>query len=125
MTTLDPWHEFVRGLELAEKMDRQRPRVIKEYRLYYNDDGTIRGLWESDHPEGNYVVLDDPDIFHKTNTNLLRVVKGKLKIIDPRSTDVRQLYKSNTGYRVVKGHAAILLNNEDYIEVEYYDRKNN
>ena len=126
MTTLDPWQEFVRGLELAEEIERQRPPVIKEYRLYYNEDGTIIGLWESSHPEGNYIVLDDPDIYHRTNSNLLRVVKGELKIIDPTPVNVRKLYKGTSGQPVVQGHAAIALGlDEEYLEIEFYDQKNN
>lgn len=126
MTTLDPWQEFVRGLEIAEEMERQRPPVVKEYRLYYNEDGSIIGLWESGHPEGNYIVLDDPDIFHRTNTDLLRVVKGKLKIVDPTPSHIRQLYLSNTGQPVVKGHAAVALGiDEEYLEIEFYDQTNN
>jgi hypothetical protein len=159
MTTLDPWQELVNGLKLAEEMEQQRPPVFKEYRLYYNDDGTIAGLWETNHPEGtNYVVLENPDMFHKTNTNLLRVVNGELKIgtiyvkvngeweevtsdtnalrvekggavltvINPLPTDIRQLYKSKQGYKVVKGHAAVVLaKNETYPDIEYYERTNN
>ena len=126
MTTLDPWQEFVKGLELAEEMYRQRPQLIKQYRLYHNADGTIIGLWESDHPDGDYIVLDDPDIFHRTNTNLLRVIKGELKILDPRSTNIRQLYKSQSGQPVVKGHAAIALGiDEEYLEIEFYDKTDN
>lgn len=159
MTTLNPWQELVKGLELAEEMDRQRSPIVKEYRLYYNQDGTIIGLWETDHPEGtNYVVLENPDMFHKTNTNLLRVVNGEVRIgtiyvkvngeweevtndtnalridksggiltvVNPLPTDVRQLYKSSQGYKVVKGHAAIILEKKDtYPNIEYYERKNN
>lgn len=124
MTTLDPWQELIKGLQLAEELESQRPQIIKEYRLYYNDDGTIIGLWESGHPEGNYVVLDDPDIYHRTNSNLLRVINGKLKVLDPRPINSRRLYKSTSGYRVVRGHAAIILNDEDYQDVEYYDKTN-
>lgn len=125
MTTLDPWQEFVKGLELAEEMERQRPSIIKEYRLYYDEDGSIIGLWESGHPEGNYIVLDDPDIFHRTNSNLLRVVKGELKVIDPTPKDVRQLYRSTTGQPVVQGHAAVALGLDDeYLNIEFYERKN-
>jgi len=159
MTTLNPWQELVKGLELAEEMDRQRSPMVKEYRLYYNQDGTIIGLWETDHPEGtNYVVLENPDMFHKTNTNLLRVVNGEVRIgtiyikvdgeweevtsdtnalridksggiltvINPLPTDVRQLYKSFQGYKVVKGHAAVILEkNDTYPNIEYYERTNN
>ncbi len=125
MSTLDPWQEFVKGLELAEEMDRQRQAVEKEYRLYYNKDGSIIGLWESGHPDGDYVVIEHPDIFHKNNTQLLRVINGVLQIKDPSPTNVRQLYKSKNGQRVVKGHAAIALGlDEEYLEIEFYDKTN-
>ena len=159
MTTINAWEELRKGLELAEKMERNRPRQFKEYRLYYNEDGTIIGLWETDHPQGNnYIVLEDPDIFHKTNTNLLRVVNGEVRIgkvyvkvngewqevaedanilrignegqiltvINNATIQLRKLYKSNQGYKVIKGQAAhVLDNNETYTDVEYYDYSNN
>jgi len=125
MNTLDPWQEFVKGLELAEELEKNKPVLVKEYRVYYNTDGTIIGLWESGHPEGNYIVLDDPDIYHRTNTNLLRIIKGELKVIDPTPTNARQLYKSSSGQPVVQGHAAIALGiDEEYLNIEFYDRKN-
>lgn len=125
MTTLDPWQEFIRGLELAEEMERNRPRLVKEYRLYYNDDGSIIGLWETEHPEGKYIVLQDPDVFHRTNTNLLKVVNGELKIVDPTVIQKNRLIKSTQGQPVVKGHAAIALTSiEEYQEIEYYDQTN-
>lgn len=125
MTTLDPWQEFVKGLELAEEMERRRPKLIKEYRLYYNIDGTIIGLWETGHPDGNYITLEDPDIFHRTNTDLLRVVNGELKIKDPAPTAIRRLTKSDSGQPVVKGHAAIALGiDEEYLEIEFYEQTN-
>ena len=126
MTTLDPWQEFVKGLELAEETERNRPRVIKEYRLYYNKDGTIIGLWETGHPKGDYIILSDPDVFHRTNSDRLRVVNGVLKIINPHTPNRIKLKKSTQGQRVVKGHAALALTNtEQYTEIEFYDRTNN
>lgn len=125
MTTLDPWQEFIRGLELAEEMERNRPRLVKEYRLYYNDDGSIIGLWETGHPEGKYIVLQDPDVFHRTNTNLLKVVNDELKIVNPTVIQKNRLIKSSQGQPVVKGHAAIALTSiEEYQEIEYYDQTN-
>lgn len=125
MTTLDPWQEFIKGLELAEEMERNRPRLVKEYRLYYNDDGSIIGLWETGHPEGKYIVLQDPDVFHRTNTNLLKVVNDELKIVNPTVIQKNRLIKSSQGQPVVKGHAAIALTSiEEYQEIEYYDQTN-
>jgi hypothetical protein len=159
MTTINAWEELRKGLELAEEIERNRPRLVKEYRLYYNEDGTIIGLWETDHPDGeNYIVLEDPDIFHKTNTNLLRVVNGEVRIgkvyvkvngvweaiadetnmlkvgkggqilttINNSPVQLRRLHKNTKGYRVVKGHAALILTeNEVYTDIEYYDYADN
>ena len=127
MTTSDPWQEFLKGLEIAEEIERQRKPLIKEYRLYYNPDGSIIGMWESSYPEGdNYIVIDHPDVFHKNNTQLLQVIDKKLKIIDTRSNRTRRLYQSTTGYQVVRGHAALIINpNEEYSDTEFYGTTNN
>lgn len=121
--TEDQWAEVVR---LVAEHDALRPKIIKEYRLYHNEDGTIIGLWESDHPAGdNYIVLDDPGVFHSANTLLLRVQNKKLTVLDPQAPARIRLQKSNTGFRVVKSHAALILEvNEEYSEIEYYDRTN-
>ena len=123
MNNEDLWTEVWR---LVNEYDHQRPVIIKEYRLYHNDDGSIIGLWESDRPEGeNYVVLDHPDVFHRTNSQLLKVVDKKLTILDPTPIHRVKLLKGNSGQRVVKGHAALLLlPEEEYPEIEYYDRTN-
>ena len=127
MTTLDPWQEFLKGIELAEEHERNKPKIIKEYRLYYNEDGTIIGLWESGYPEGtNYIVISHPDEYQRHNTFLLRVINQQLKVIDPHLSNKAKLSKSNTGQRVVKGHAGIALGlDEEYLEIEFYDRTNN
>jgi hypothetical protein len=126
LTTLYQWQELVKAFELIAEYDRQRPVVVKQYRLYHNDDGTIIGLWESDHPAGdNYVVLDDPDVFHRTPTNLLQVVNKQLKVLDPQPVHRVKLTKANAGQRVVKGHAALALTiKEEYSQTEYYGRTN-
>jgi hypothetical protein len=113
--------------KLVADCDSQRPVIVKEYRLYYNEDGTPIGLWETDHPEGNnYIVLDNPDIFHRTSTNLLQVVNNELKIIDTTPIYRVTLAKADSGQRVVKGHAALALTpEEEYPEIEYYDQKDN
>jgi hypothetical protein len=120
----DIWEEVRR---LVEDYDAQRPIVIKENRLYYNNDGTIIGLWENGHPEGdNYIVLDDPGVFYSANTLLLQVQNKKLIVLDPHEPARIRLQKSNTGFQVVKGNAALILEqDETYPEIEFYDRTNN
>lgn len=117
----DFWKEV---FDLVAKYDAARPKHIKEYRLYYNNDGTIVGLWENSFPEtGNYIVLDDPGVFYHTNTQLLRVKNQKLTVLDPREPNRARLKKSNQGFRVVKGNAALVLESqEEYKDIEYYDR---
>ena len=74
------WDEVTR---LVAEYDASRPKLVKEYRLYYDSDGTIIGLWESSHPEGdNYIVLDDPGLFHRSNTHMLRVQNKKLVVLE-------------------------------------------
>jgi len=110
---------------LVAEYDSQRPVIIKEYRLYYNEDGTIIGLWESGHPEGyNYIVMNDPDVFHRHNTNNIRVINKQLKIIDQTSIFKMKLKKSTSGQAVVRGHAGIPIT-EEYNNIEYYDYTNN
>lgn len=120
---MDP--EFLKALELVAEFDRQRLVVVKENRLYYNENGTIIGLWESNHPEGdNYIVLDNPETFFSTSTERLRVINNTLKVLSAELLTTTKLVKSLTGQRVVAGHAALALNpNEDLESVEFYDRK--
>jgi hypothetical protein len=118
------WDEVA---QLVAAYDAQRPKIVKEYRLYYNTDGTIIGLWESGHPEGdNYIVLSDPGLFYSSNTLLLRVQNKKLIVIDPREPLRTRLKKSANGFKVVRGHAAVIVEqDETYLEIEYYDRTDN
>jgi hypothetical protein len=120
---LDP--ELVKAFELIEEFDRNRPKIIKEFRLYYNDSGEIIGLWESNHPSGdNYIVVDNPEIFNRTNTSLLRVTGGKLIVLDNRTVEKFRLEKSTVGQPVVRGHAAIALySNTEYVDVDFYNFK--
>jgi hypothetical protein len=121
---MDP--EFLKALELVAEFDRNRPTTLKEFRLYYNEDGTIIGLWETDHPGGNYIVLDDLTQFNTTNTSLLRVKDNKLTVVDAKIVLQNRLIKSTAGQQVATGNAAIALYpSEEYSNVEYYDRKTN
>ena len=118
------WNEVA---QLVAAYDAQRPKIIQEYRLYYNPDGTVIGLWESDHPDGdNYIILDDPGPFYSSNTLNMRVQNKKMIVLDPRAPLKTRLKKSNQGFPVVQGHAAVIVEqNETYTEIEYYDRTNN
>lgn len=118
------WEEV---FKLVNEYDAKRTKITIEYRLYYNkDDGTITGYHEIDHPEDlDYIVLENPDLYFKNNTNLLRVKEGKLLVLDPTQPNKTRLKKSSTGYKTVQGHAALMLeNSEDYKYLEYYEQTN-
>lgn len=117
----DFWKEV---FNLVSEYDAQRPKFVQEYRLYYNTDGTVIGLWENSFPESeNYIVLDDPGVFYHTNTQLLRVKSNKLIVLDPREPNRARLKKSDKGFKVVKGNAALVVeSDENYELIEYYDR---
>lgn len=118
------WYEVAR---LVAEYNAQRPKIVKEYRLYYNPDGTIIGLWENSHPAGdNYIVLEDPGMFHSLNTHLLRVQDKKLIVLDPWEPLRTRIKKSNRGFCVVRGHAALIVEQDEiHSDVEYYERTNN
>lgn len=118
------WEEV---FKLVQEFDANRPKFVVENRLYYNEDGSIIGLWETSHPDGdNYIVLDDTSIFFHTNTHLLCVKNKKLEILDPHQPKKARLIKSNKGFKTIKGHAALLLaENETFENIEHYDRTNN
>jgi hypothetical protein len=119
--------EFLKALELVAEYDRQRPTIIKQFRLYYHEDGSIIGLWESDFPaDGNYIVLEDPNEFHRHSTPALRVKEGKLVVLDLRQPIYGGVRKSDAGQSVVKNKASIALGpNDKYSNVEHYGRKTN
>lgn len=117
--------EFLKALEMVEEAERGRVRPVVEHRLYYNEDGCITGLYSTDHPDGNYIVVESSTILDNCNTLLLRVIDGKLQTVTQKQQSYL-LRLSNQGQRVVKGKAALVLElNEEYQDVEYYDRKTN
>jgi hypothetical protein len=121
--------EFQLMWQLVAQADAERATKMKqkEFRLYYRtDDGTVIGLWESDYPDGSYIVLTDPDQFHKHNTSLMRIEGEKLTILDPNIAETFRLKKSTQGQPVVAGHAVLALSPEEtYYDIEYYEPRNN
>ena len=96
-----------------------------EYRLYYDEFGKIYycAMLEQDYlPDCDYLVVDKPTY---ENYNQYYVVKGALKVLDISAGNRVQLKKSDQGYRVVAGHASIVLDDsEAYLNVEHYERIN-
>ena len=99
------------------------PDPITEYRLYYDEEGSIILCSMQNHsPDSNYVVVTKEvyDNYHK-----YCVVNGQLKEIKFDDGLQRPFVKSKKGFRVVQNNAALLLEaDEDYSDIEYYDKRN-
>lgn len=117
--------EFLKGLKLVEAAELDRIVPIVEHRLYYNEDGCVTGLYSTDHPEGNYIIVESPTVLDNCNTLLLRVIDEQLQTVSTKQKSYL-LRRSNIGQPVVKGMAALALeHNEEYQNIEYYDRQTN
>lgn len=95
-----------------------------EYRLHYTDDGDIFMCSMQQHPESDKYIVTDRETYSMYFR--YRVVKGKLELIKHDSGLLASLVKSTHGFKVVRNHAALLLEpNETYDNIEYYDSRNN
>jgi hypothetical protein len=92
-----------------------------EYRIYYeNETGRIKGLAHDNYPDwGEYIVVNK----HEYENYFRYYVKnGKLEPVVIEQSYSNLLKKSNSGYKVVKNNANILVeDNEEYSDIEYYD----
>lgn len=112
--------------ELLQQNQTDDP--VNEYRIYYDESGEItdrisvvinRPLPEL--PADSYIIVDREQYNHSENMQ----VKSGILVKKDRSIDVKTgLSKSNTGYKVVKNNAALLLDDDDYQDTEHYDRTN-
>ena len=95
--------------------------VVLEYRLYYNEEGDITSCSMQNHAEGNYIVVTQVEYEHYFQ---YQVIKGQLTQREPEAGYRVQLTKSANGFPVVRGHAGLLIEDEDYKDIEYYARTN-
>ena len=95
--------------------------VVLEYRFYYNEEGDITSCSMQNHAEGNYIVVTQDEYKHYFQ---YQVIKGQLKKIEHDAGYRVQLTKSTQGFKVVLGHAGLLIEDETYTDVEYYARTN-
>tara|TARA_R110000822_G_scaffold53073_2_gene136957 strand:+ start:1738 stop:2106 length:369 start_codon:yes stop_codon:yes gene_type:complete len=115
--------------ELIEELKRldaemNAPKPEKEYRFYYDDDGRIAMCAEIvPYPDGDKYIVVDKLVYD--NYFDYRVLNGKPERIVKEHGQIKaSLVKSDSGFRVVKGNAALLLEeNEEYQNTEYYDRR--
>lgn len=106
--------------ELSEAFNNiQVPLPVEiEYRLYYDNKGKPITMSSHNHPDGKYVVITK-EHYNSANYNV-RIVNGKM-VFDNRDQFCVQLHKSTSGVAVVNGYANLVVEN-DYEDIEYYDR---
>jgi hypothetical protein len=110
MNSLD---ELIKAFDL---IDKPKPLEL-EYRVYYNDAGDITMCCMTQHPEsGNYVVVTRVEY---DNFFEYCVRDGKLRHID-RSPKYKKLAHGGEQYKVAKKHAAIILEEDEDFEHEFY-----
>lgn len=97
------------------------PNQDLEYRIYYNAEGNITSCSMQDHALGDYIVVSKDVYDHYFQ---YQVINGKLKKIDSDAKYRVKLQKSNKGVAVVAGHAGLVIEDEDYKDIEYYARIN-
>jgi hypothetical protein len=110
MNSLD---ELIKAFDLIDKVE---PLVL-EYRIYYNDAGDITMCSMQQHPAGdNYIVVTRVEY---DNFFEYCVRDGKLKHID-RSPKYKKLEHGGEQYKVAKKHAALILEEDEDFEHEFY-----
>lgn len=100
------------------------PVIEIEYRIHYDENGDIRYCSTHNHPENTtYIVVTEEEYNEYFR---YKVVNGKLeKIVHDQSRSEIPLVKSDSGYRVVKNNASLVLEeHEECTNVEYYGTRN-
>lgn len=97
--------------------------LVPEYRFYYNESGRITNCSSLNHPEsGTYIVVTKPEY---DNYIRYEVKNHKLEVIKTPNRILAALVKADSGFKVVTGHAALLIEDtEVYYDIEYYAPRN-
>ena len=103
----------------VESLIKPIPKQDIEYRVYYDEDGAITHCTMTGDTKGNYLAVTRDEY---TNYFRYRVIKGRLVKIELDSGYRVRLQKSAQGFPVVRGHAGLLIEDEDYKDIEYYAR---
>lgn len=108
--------EFIKAV--AALLDTTPAEPI-EYRLHYNELGEIYLCTMQQHPTDTQYVVVDKEIYDRYYDYYIS--EGVLKKIDRNHGYRVQLKKSDSGFKTVKNHAGIILDeNETYSNIEYY-----
>ena len=117
---------FQELLKAFDLLDNPNP-IEYEYRLYYNMQGNIThttNLKTDKILNKSFVVVDE-----KIYKNFLKykIVNGLPELIPKNIGHVTTgIIRSENGIKVVKNHVNLpLMQDESYLEIEYYDYRNN
>jgi hypothetical protein len=111
--------------EFEKALAMLKPAVeeVKEYRLHYDELGTITMCSMQNHPQDTTYIVVSQDEYD--NYFRYTIVDNKLKKIDNNPGYRVQLVSSAAGYATVKKHAGLIIEPTDtYTEIEYYDTNN-
>jgi len=111
----DSFNNLLIALQQLEQTADPEP----EYRFYYDETGRIVNCSMFNHPEsGNYLIVTKEEYDNYTR---YEVKNNKLSVIKTPNRILSALVKSSSGFKTVKGHAALLVeDSENYDPVEYY-----
>jgi len=97
-----------------------------EYRFHYDEFGHIIMCSMQNHPKDTEYVVVNKEQYDNYYKYAVDTKTKKLKIVVASNPGVSvQLKRSTKGWRSIKYHAGIVLeNHEDYSPIEYYDTNN-
>ena len=97
-----------------------------EYRFHYDEFGHITMCSMQNHPENTEYMVVNKEQYDDYARYAVDTKTKKLKVVVASTLGVSvQLKRSTKGWRAVKYHAGIVLeDHEDYSLVEYYDTNN-
>lgn len=118
--TLSAEEEFLKALSSIEEI-----KYKQDLRAYFDSDGWITAFTGSDYPTGDNWISIDKELYVTGDWAWLRIIDGKIVKQQPTLMHYFSLTASNTGVKVVKYHASVVVESyEDYSDVEYYDSRN-
>lgn len=121
------WDDLIRAMQDSTEQvlrQAQEPPPVQVCRVYHQD-GIIQlkslgPPWQHHDSVTDYVEIPG-DQFARVWSDTHRVINGAVIAVDKQRRHVVKLYKSDSGYRVVRRLQGLLLEpNEDWADVEYY-----
>jgi len=104
------------------------PQIVEEpveYRMHYDETGTIIMLSHQNHPDHDLYLVVTKDEYSDYQHYSIDIKNKKLKKVVHNQGIRVQLKKSDHGYTVVEHHAGLLIEpGETYGNVEYYESNN-